>query len=126
MKVQIERALKNYFFGHRKSNKKADKLCTKFSSTSNIVHELEPKKMGILLRQVNKTKYRFLVTSGCLLSGEVAVQISSFWWKIDVFYRPEWIEVTNLKMNFKYFQIQKWILQAGRAEKVDEKMVSFG
>ena len=124
MKVQRERALKNYFFG--KSNKKADKLCTKFSSTSNIVHELEPKKIGILLRQVNKTKYRFLVTSGCLLSGEVAVQISSFWWKIDVFYRPEWIEVTNLKMNFKYFQIQKWILQAGRAEKVDEKMVSFG
>ena len=24
-------------------------------------------------------------------------------------------------MNFKYFQIHKWILQAGRAEKVDEK-----
>ena len=24
-------------------------------------------------------------------------------------------------MNFKYFQIQKWMLQAGRAEKVDEK-----
>ena len=27
----------------------------------------------------------------------------------------------NLKMNFKYFQIQKWILQVGKAEKVDEK-----
>ena len=27
----------------------------------------------------------------------------------------------NLKMNFKYFQIQKWMLQAGRAEKIDEK-----
>ena len=27
----------------------------------------------------------------------------------------------NLKMNFKYFQIQKWILQKGRAEKADEK-----
>ena len=24
-------------------------------------------------------------------------------------------------MNFKYFQIQKWMLQIGRAEKVDEK-----
>ena len=24
-------------------------------------------------------------------------------------------------MNFKYFQIQEWMLQAGRAEKVDEK-----
>ena len=30
----------------------------------------------------------------------------------------------NLKINFKYFQIQK-LLQAGRAEKVDEKMGSF-
>ena len=28
-------------------------------------------------------------------------------------------------MNFKYFQIQKWMLQAGRTEKVDEKMGSF-
>ena len=28
-------------------------------------------------------------------------------------------------MNFKYFQIQKWMLQAGRAEKLDEKMGSF-
>ena len=27
----------------------------------------------------------------------------------------------NLKMSLKYFQIQKWILQAGRAEKKDEK-----
>ena len=27
----------------------------------------------------------------------------------------------NLKMNFKYFQIQKWLLQRGRAEKVNKK-----
>ena len=27
----------------------------------------------------------------------------------------------NLKKNLKYFQIQKWLLQAGRAEKEDEK-----
>ena len=27
----------------------------------------------------------------------------------------------NFKMNFKYFKIQKWMLQAGRAEKVEEK-----
>ena len=27
----------------------------------------------------------------------------------------------NMKMNFKYFQIQKWMLQTGRTEKVDEK-----
>ena len=36
-----------------------------------IVHELEPKKMGVWLRWVDKTKYRFLVTSGCLLSRKV-------------------------------------------------------
>ena len=47
MKVQVKRALKSYFFGHQKSNKKANKFDMKFSSTSNIVHELEPKKMGI-------------------------------------------------------------------------------
>ena len=28
-------------------------------------------------------------------------------------------------MNLKYFQIQKWMLQVDRAEKVDEKMGSF-
>ena len=28
-------------------------------------------------------------------------------------------------MNFKYFQIQKQMLQASRGEKVDEKMRSF-
>ena len=47
MKVQVKRALKSYFFCHQKSNKKANKFGMKFSSTSNIVHELEPKKMGI-------------------------------------------------------------------------------
>ena len=26
-------------------------------------------------------------------------------------------------MNFKYFQIQKWMLKAGRAEKVDVKVI---
>ena len=26
-----------------------------------------------------------------------------------------------MKMNFEYFQIQKWMLQTVRAEKVDEK-----
>ena len=38
-----------------------------------------------------------------------------------VFYRPQWSKQMNLKMNFKYFQIQKWILQRGRAEKADER-----
>ena len=27
----------------------------------------------------------------------------------------------HMKMNFEYFQIQKWILQTVRVEKVDEK-----
>ena len=31
----------------------------------------------------------------------------------------------KLKMNFKYFQIQKWMLPAGRTEKVDQKMGFF-
>ena len=36
-------AFKSYFLS-KKVNKKADRLCMKFSSTSNIVHELEPKQ----------------------------------------------------------------------------------
>ena len=54
-------------------------------------------------------QYRFLITSGCLLSRKVwwAVRSSNFWRKIEVFYRPEWTKVMNLKMNFKHFQIQK-------------------
>ena len=57
-----------------------------------IVHELESKKMGVWLQWVDKTWYRFLVTSGCLISRKVcwAVWISSFWPKIEVFYRSEW------------------------------------
>ena len=31
----------------------------------------------------------------------------------------------HMKMNFEYFQIQKWMLQTVRAEKVDEKMSSL-
>ena len=38
-----------------------------------------------------------------------------------MFYGPEWTEIMNLKMNLKYFQIQKGILQEGGAEKEDEK-----
>ena len=57
-----------------------------------IVHELEPKKMDIWVRREDKTWYRFLVTSGCLLSRKVcwAVWIRSFWPKLEVFYRSEW------------------------------------
>ena len=46
MKVQVKGALKSYFFCQQKSNKKADKLCMKFSSTSNIGHDMGPKKRG--------------------------------------------------------------------------------
>ena len=30
----------------------------------------------------------------------------------------------HMKMNFDYFQIQKWMLQTARTEKVDDKMGS--
>ena len=30
-----------------------------------------------------------------------------------------------MKMKFDYFQIEKWVLQTVRAEKVDEKVGSF-
>ena len=50
MKVQVKKAFKSSFFCHQKSIKTADRLCMKFSLTSNIVHELEPKKNGYLAR----------------------------------------------------------------------------
>ena len=34
-KVQVKRAFKGYFFVTKKNNKKADRLCMKFSSTFN-------------------------------------------------------------------------------------------
>ena len=40
----MSKGLLKAIFCHQKSNKKADKLCMKFSLTCNIVHELEPKK----------------------------------------------------------------------------------
>ena len=40
---------------------------------------------------------------------------------VEVFYRPEWTKgEDHMKMHFDYFQIQKWMLQIVRAEKVDE------
>ena len=36
MKVQVKRTFKGYFFCHQKCNKKADRLCMKFSSNCNI------------------------------------------------------------------------------------------
>ena len=53
MKVQVKKAFKSYFC-HQKSNTKAHRLYMKFPSASNIFHELEPKKMGIWLRRVEK------------------------------------------------------------------------
>ena len=52
----------------------------------------EPWKTGICLRWMDKTWYRYWIASRCLISKKVwsAVRISSFWWKIEVFYRPEW------------------------------------
>ena len=64
-----------------------------------------------------------MVTSGCLYFLEKFDELSKSvaFEEIEVFYRSEWTEVMNLEMNLKYFQIQKWMLQADRVEKVDEK-----
>ena len=66
-----------------------------------------------------------MVTSGCLYFLEKfdELSISVAFGEIEVFYRPKWTEVMNLKMNLKYFQIYKWMLQADRTEKVDKKVV---
>ena len=70
-----------------------------FSTFSDVVHELEPKKRV----------YEFLVTSGCLLSRKVlwAVRIGSLWPKIEVFYRPEWTKggtTWKLVLTIKFLQ----------------------
>ena len=64
-----------------------------------------------------------MVASGCLYFLEKFDELSKSvaFEEIEVFYRSEWTEVMNLKMNLKYFQIQKWMLQPDRVEKVDEK-----
>ena len=38
-----------------------------------LFHEVEPKKMGIWFRRVDKTQYGFLVTSECLVSRSESV-----------------------------------------------------
>ena len=51
------------------------------------------------------------------------MRVSSFWRKIEVFYRPEPTQRGDLmKINFEYFQIEKCMLQTVRAKKVDEKI----
>ena len=64
-----------------------------------------------------------MVTSGCLYFVKKFDELSKSvaFGEIEVFYRPEGTEVMNLKMNLKHFQIQKWMLQADKEEKVDEK-----
>ena len=77
--------------------------------------------MGIW-RWVDKTLYRFLVTSGCLLSRKVwwAVRIGSFWPEIEVFYRPEWTKGRPLKNEFCVFSNSEMNV----TEKVDQKIDS--
>ena len=70
----------------------------------------------------DKTYYGFLVSSGCLLSRKVwwVVRIGSFFPKLRYFTRMDQRR-DHVKVNFDYFQIQKWMLQTVRAEKVEEK-----
>ena len=50
-----QKGFRFYFFCHQRGNKKAGRSCMNFSSTSVIVHELEPKKMRIWLWWADKT-----------------------------------------------------------------------
>ena len=62
MKVQVKRAVKSYC--HHKTNKKADRVCMKFSSTSNIVQELEAKKNRYLALTSRQNIIEFLSNLG--------------------------------------------------------------
>ena len=62
MKVQVKRAVKSYC--HRKTNEKADRVCMKFSSTSNIVQELEAKKNRYLALTSRQNIIEFLSNLG--------------------------------------------------------------
>ena len=76
--------------------------------------------MGIW-RRVDKTKYRFLATSGCLLFAKNLYLLAKNWGT----YFTDQNEPKGggrMKINFKYFQIQKWMLQT--AVKVDQKIGS--
>ena len=93
-----------------------------------IVHELEPKKMSIFLRRVDKPWYRFLVTSECLLSRKVwwVVWIGSFWPNIEVFYRPEGAkEGTTWKWILSIFQFRNEYYKQLDQKKQMKKMGSF-
>ena len=47
--------------------------------------------------------------------------IGSFWRRLRSFADQNGPKGDHMKMNFDYFQIQKWILRIARVEKVDEK-----
>ena len=75
----------------------------------------------------DKIWYGFLVTSGCLLLRKVwcAVRIGSFIRNWGILQTRMEQSGDQMKMNFDYFQIQKWMLETARAGKVDEKIGSF-
>ena len=73
-------------------------------------------------------QYRFLVTSGCLLSRKVwwAVWIGSFWPKIEVFYRPEWTKGgTTWKWILSIFKFRNEYYKQLDQKKYMKKMGSF-
>ena len=92
--------------------------------------DLEPIKMDICLRRVDKGWSGFLVTSWCLLFRKVwwAVRIGSFCPPNRLLLAKNWgvLQIRmdqngdHMKMNFTYFQIQKWMFQTVRMKKVDE------
>ena len=69
-------------------------------------------------------QYRFLVTSGFLLSRKVwwAARISSFWLKIELFYRPLWNkDGTPDKNEFWVFSNSEMLNVTNRVGKLDGK-----
>ena len=88
-----------------------------------LVHELIPLYL-FSLHSGDKTWYGFLVNSGCLLSRKLwwAVLIGSFCPKLRYFTdQNEPKRDGHMKMDFDYFQIQKWTFQTVIAKKVDIK-----
>ena len=72
-------------------------------NVQGVVHELDPKKMGIWLWPGDKTLYRFLVSWRCLLSRKVwwAVCVGSFWQKLRYFTDQNGPNGDHMKMNFE-------------------------
>ena len=105
----------------RKKNFYVDFL---FFSKILLDREITLKILGFILNSREKVKPCFLLSQCvCFLNrkGQNS-DLTAFTSKIQLFCRPEWIKGrTSWKWIFDNFEIQKWISQTVRAQKVDEK-----